>query len=638
MQEISAEDMQWAENALQHLANKDLNAAMEEISSRHVSEELQPIKVHLLGLLSIRMENFAEALNLFKRASDASPMSKIHFEAASYCATKLGMLSDSVFYLKMSGTCPEVSEFETKLLPSWMGTVEDQLARIQERPFLQKAKETLAQQKYPETLQNLQQALNADPFHVESWLVIHEVMQRLDRKFDSVHAVKAALDSGDVKAVPIAQAALTACKLGIAEYKELFSKAFEKQDEFDRNKVELCELEALRGLPYQYDVYKEKKLNYLKALGNAAISDKVVSLVKQVNIGIFSGRLNSGQGVDFFVNFILDMFSFRPVSWLAIQIFSNVDYGDFQTNRLRSYAKDYRPVEQIDPITLSRILSNERIHLLWDLDGLTHTGAPQIHQETTLPHRLVLDEFSDKKMLSLVGGQKYPLEILPLGFPKNFDPASFVVKKGKERKTILLSLNPCELSDKLFDMLEKLKKETPFFDLLLDTRKLGGVSYVEKIEEKFRDRNLGNFITFNEVGEFAEEYITELYGKADYLLTNSNVDALQSIYHGLIHNCNILIYEDGVARLVESSLEQLGLKNRYFDQLCDLGEILRSELMDDDQFVQTLEQQNSMLSEYVSVDQRVQNVQTFVEFIKDRLCETYGEEYMKATFGKGSEA
>ncbi|MTI10570.1 tetratricopeptide repeat protein [Curvivirga aplysinae] len=628
MPQLSIEDIRWAESALQYLAGQDLNAAMEKISAAQVDQELQPIKTHLLGLLSIRMNNFSEALKLFKLASDISPMGKIHFEAASYCATRLGMLSDSVFYLKMSATCPEPTEFEVKLLPEWLGSVEDQLANIQERPFLQKAKETLANEQYTETLQHLQQALNADPFHVESWLVIQKVMKKLDRKYDSVHAVKAALDSGDVNAIAIAEAALVASHLSLPEANELFQKAHQQNTEHgNAYDVELYELEALEAQVNLDDLFIEKKRAYLEKLNGVSASDKIVALENQVNLGVFSGRLNAGQGADFFVNFILDVLSFGRAPWLAVKVFSNSDYDDFQSNRLKTNARDFRHVDMIDPLTLSRIIRNEAIHILWDFDGLRSTGGPQIHQEIMIPYRLTLDETSiSPLMTSLVGEDKFDLDFLPIALPRKFDPSEFEITKDKDRKVILLSVSPSDLTDEILDMFYRIKTELPFFDLLLDTRKLGGVSFVDRIEAKFIEKGLGNFIQFHEVCDRMEAYNEALYSKADYLLTNSRSDGLQAVYNGFLHNCNILVLESGINTLVKSSLVQIGLENRYFDQVSDLENIIRDELESDASFVKTLTIQHEKLIDFVSAERRFENVQAFIGFIETSLSEIYNKD------------
>ncbi len=634
------ENLQWVNSALSALERNDVEAFFTLISKLSISEDMLPFKYHLMGLSAIRMGNFSDALAFFKQASDANPNARIHMEACSFCAAKLGMLSDSMFYMKMSATCDEPSESELLLLPAWLGSAEEQILDIKERPFFKKAQEAYAAGHLNATIENLQQALNADPFNVDSWLLIYKTMLGLNRINDAVQAMKAAIDSStdsdDIDIQTLMESFFFATKLGLKEDAKLFfQRASSIADDSDPF-IDAVKISSLSSLGEDNIGYK-KALNdwVLNYLDNGPNNEVLPFLGKRIRLGVYSSRFNAGYGIDPIVNFLMELASRGDLTWLDIHIYSNAEFMDVATRRLASNVKAFRNVSNIDPYTLSRIMKNDGLHFLWDLDGFEFGGSPVLHNEVAIPYRWINSPSFEKGKHHSVSNvsleNETNLSAGPFALPIDFIPQQDD-KREITRWRIALSMSPVELTDELLGEFAELKRRNPVFKLVLDTKKLGGVSFVDQIEQKFNKYGLQNFIEFIEPYENEDQYLSTLFGNSDYVLIPQNGDDLQVSYYAVMFDCRILTIETTSSFLSSSFLKSFSLDVAIHEDMGGVIDLLVHEFDHVDDYYYKLSDQRDKILNNMSTKSRYEKVDCFADLLKSKICEVYDDEITSLIF------
>lgn len=629
MQSLSEKNIHWIETILDALDKSDIAAVMSNMSEYTVIAELLPYKIHLMGLAAVRIGNYSEALSFFKQASDARPEAQVHFEACGICAAKLGMLSDSLYYMKLSSTCEIASDFDQKLLPDWMGKVEDQVANIEERPFYLEAQNSFAAGSFQKTLEHLQQALNADPFNVDSWLLIYETMLNLDRKFDAIQAVKAAIDSGNVPTSVLMECAYYAAQLGLDEdVQNLVSLADQQQThiEFDLDKLNL--LAQKKETHEEYLTFRDNWIS------SNILEDKVAAelpyLGKKVRLGIFSSRLELNGGTDPIVNFLLDICDGDSLPWLNLYIYSNTKFMDVNTRRLASVASEFRTVDDVDFLTLSRIMKNDGLHFLWDLDGIDKGGKPQIHKEFSIPFRWVgsMNENSGYNFMCLNQTNYDLLSCVPFSLPNTFRYQDPQTAKAINVKRFAIPFFPNQFSAKFFDLFKTLRKKYPNFTLVLDTKRIGGVSNVDNIEQLFTRNELQNFIEFIEPYESATDYHDALFGRSDYIVVPEGADELQLSYLGVINNCRILAFPNDIGSQNYNSIGNL-LPKRMTEglQVSKLMDFIIEEFEDDALYFERCHDQFNFVTEFNLAENRSKRIDRFGTLLKEKLKTLYGDDF-----------
>lgn len=322
----------------------------------------------VLGLTAMILGDTPKAIQLLTKGHERAPHLREFCDALSVLSSRMGNLSDSVYYAKL-GIVAESSELLEKMMPSQFLEVEDQLLNI-----------GIAQ------------------YSVEGWISFHE------RRYDS--AVELArkqidLDGGNSDTFMLLGRAHG--ELGnYADAIDAALKSAEKDPDNEEVRIFLADLlEATGRVPEAIDVYRAilQRNPASLAARNQLLSALIQSGITdwdgiRASLGELCGILKSGvpakgarpglssvppririaylvneQAISKFSGILGTALADRTETEFRTVVYQQYSQPFAGTDRLRRLSDDWRATYNIDDETLALIIANDEIHVLIDMCG-----------------------------------------------------------------------------------------------------------------------------------------------------------------------------------------------------------------------------------------------------------------------------
>ena len=145
--------------------------------------------LHLAGLVSLRANEIGKAVNAFEAAHQLKPTINEPIEILAILYAKLGRLTDSLYYGKLSVAAQDRFPV-TGLIPEWLGTFEQSFFNMQDRPLLAQAEQAMAAGNYGEAIRCYRQASEIDAGSVETWRGLALACRLAGQPFDALTALR----------------------------------------------------------------------------------------------------------------------------------------------------------------------------------------------------------------------------------------------------------------------------------------------------------------------------------------------------------------------------------------------------------------------------------------------------------------
>jgi len=336
--------------------------------------------VHVLGLAAIQMNELLRAEELFRIAHDAKPAVMEHAEALAIVSAKLGRLNDALFFGKLSVSLPGRAALQA-LIPKWLGTFEEAMLGMDRRNAVDEARVLFDQGRFSDALEKYRQGIEAGSANAAGWRGARDSLLRLGKPFDALLASQALSSIGKADASDMSIVGTILTRIGrFEEGQACHVNALEDLSADPAVRSAMIRDLALQPDP---DVEEIKQAERLWEVSFAVDPEDLLPGDSSIcRVGVLSGRLRSGQGVEM----IWPILAHAPKDTVEVHVYSNNPVDDTLARRVRGAVANWTDIRGIDDKTAARIVRNDCLDLLLDLDGLGADGRPGVVAARPAPY------------------------------------------------------------------------------------------------------------------------------------------------------------------------------------------------------------------------------------------------------------
>lgn len=350
--------------------------ALDAVDRVRAREGATPLVRHLIALCICRMGRVVPAIHILRTAHDDAPQAFEHVEVLAALLTVAGKRSEGVYFAKLATALkPAYPDYE--LVPSWLITFNAALLVAADNPIVENGHVLIADGALDKAADNFVDAIDLDKNNIAAWEGLVEVNRLRNRPGDSLRAAEAlcALKEEDPKAFRT----LAQCQVGIGDVASGWGTVNEC---LSLSGPDTAMAQALPGL-VRYDPSTDASL--MKNLsdawnGLADIQPEDINVTPRPNedarfrVGILSGCIQAGSEKAAVLATIDECIGRAS----ELYYYTNSDKEDAVSRRFRRSAARWREISRVDDETVARIIRNDEVQVLIDLDGYDWTGRPGV--------------------------------------------------------------------------------------------------------------------------------------------------------------------------------------------------------------------------------------------------------------------
>ena len=562
--------------ALDSLESEEPEAAVDATGEALSLSPGEAEAVHVLGLAAVRMDELLRAEELFRIAHDSKPAVMEHAEALAIVSAKLGRLNDALFFGKLSVSLPNRAVLQG-LIPEWLGTFEDAVLAMDRRDAVDEARNLYEQGRFSDALGKYRDGIEAGSSNVEGWRGARDSLLRLGKPFDALLASQALSSIGKAEAADMSVVGTILTRIGRFE------------------EGQACHVNALEGLPsdpavrsamirdlaVQPDpaVEEIKQSERLWEISFAAEQEAVTEPDPSVfRLGVLSGRLRSGQGMEM----IWPILAHAPKGAFELFVYSNNPADDTLARRIRGAVANWTDIRGIDDRTAARIIRNDGLSALLDLDGHETDGRPGVVAARPAP--LVLNWFGEADAQSglydgfitaagVTGRAGHMARAVPCFSPS---PDTIVMPSRQLPPSapfrIGLCAAPRKYSEALLKALAGLCDGDDRVRIVVEPNALGGVPGADDLEPRVQEHGFLDRLDYSPLTDNPVIAVDGFADAVDLVLEPGPDQDATLIWEMLSRSCPVMVTGAGPAKnkMAGSILSGLGLQDLVFETLQEL--------------------------------------------------------------------
>lgn len=559
--------------ALASLQAEDTHAAVEFTGEAIKHAPGYACAIHVLGLAAMRMQQVLRADELFRIAHDAAPDVREHCEALAIVSARLGRLNDALFYGKLSPSLPRVAEMNG-LLPAWLGTYEEAMRSMDRSDKVDTGLRLFREGRYSEAAEAFRSGVETKSTDDRGWRGLRDCLVQLGQPYEALLASQALGSIRKASFTDMSAVAGIMTTIGrVEDAQACHIKAVQElpHDPAVRSAL-IRDLYVSPHIPFD-DIRKSERLWEISFQPKRETPIPRTEPVEQgiLRIGLLSGRIAGMQGVEVFWPALVA----HGDKAVQTHVYSNNVYDDALARKVRGEVADWIEIHQVDDATVARIIKNDRIDVLIDLDGHGRTGhaaTGRLGVAGARPAPLVLSWFGiadpdatihdgtiDGDGILLNDGTR--LSCSPFCFAADVSVAP--VRKAMPWMPVRagISCPPRKMTDDFVAMLARLCAERPTLRIVLDPVALGGAPGLDEVEPRLDKAGILDRLDYSAPADNAAKNIDNFTGAVDFILDPGPDGDLHLAWETITTTCPTLVRGSGVPANFTASalLRQLGL-------------------------------------------------------------------------------
>lgn len=492
---------------------------------------------HMMGLIALRMGEMPKALELFRKAHQMSPDLMEHAEALSILYARTGRISDSLYFGKLS-TVLTPSAYKDALLPEWLGTFEASFAEAEDSPYFERGMKALHQGQLRQALSDFQHEAELNPKRGDAWRMLAKVLRLQKRPVEEVLILRGLEDAGNMQAWDFARIGHA---LNVVSRCDDAKAAYEAAREMAGHDADI---EALRvaDLYMRPDIgieeIQDQERSWGRLFNSQTDPDRKPGQLSsgadgRISVGLFSSRFRLGEGLDYVWPLLLH----PKYGRLRISCYSYNEYDDAMTRRIAGCVTDFQDFRDVNEPTAARIIQNDGIQVLIDLDsvyGLHHSAlvlgrpAPVVLRYNgiadtvqALGYDAVFGGGSSydgsSKNTCLVNGGFFC-------FPEGGDDAQQTMPPSERMMRVGWMPSLTAISDYSLKILKEITTRRPDITIVIHTSSIGGAHGANEIQSRLTQFGLRPFVEFSEVVDDHTAARETLFRNIDIVLDMADAD------------------------------------------------------------------------------------------------------------------
>ncbi len=524
--------------------------------------------IHVLGLSAMRMDSALRAEELFRIAHDAAPDVREHCEALAIVSAKLARLNDALFYGKLSPSLPHAATIPG-LLPAWLGSFEDAMRGMDRSDKVDAGLNLMREGRYVEAAVEFRAGVETKSSDDRGWRGLRHCLVQMGQPYEALLASQALSSIRKASFEDMSAVAQILTIIGsFDEAQSCHIKAVQELPGSPSVRSALIrDLYVLPGLDPE-DIRKSERLWEISFKPDRERplprSEPVAGGV--LRIGLLGGRLRGLQGLEAF----WPAFTVHGKPDVSVHVYSNNVWDDALTRKIRGSVADWTDIGEVDDATVARIVRNDRIDVLIDLDG--HGATGRMGAVGAKPAPVVLSWFGiadadavihegsiDGDGVLLNNGERVACR------PFAFEPDVTVpaVRKALPWMPVRVGISapPRKLNDDFLAMLAQLCGANPTIRLVVNPIAIGGTPGLDVIEPRLEKAGILDRLDYSEPEKNSAKAIDNFIGNVDFVLDPGPDGDLNLTWEAITNSCPILVRTMGVTGNHVSSalLRQIGL-------------------------------------------------------------------------------
>jgi protein O-GlcNAc transferase len=359
------------------LAADDVAAALQLIGAVQAEQPDSALAYHLVGLASLRLNEPGKAVEALEQAHRLAPSAREHAEILSVLYSKLGRITDSLYYKKLVLAATETTGFPD-LAPSWVGSFDQAFFSIEERPLLRDAEKCAATGDYAGAADWFRKESEANPSSAEAWRGLALMHLLSDRPFDGLQAMNR------LRALDWNSTADLALHGELSALAGQFEPAMALHLRAARHNPEDANLawQAVRTIARRPGYPRAALDDALSAWGlrfrppgeRPAPAGAAELAQRHLRLGILSTSWANGGGLDLIIP-VIEQLDRRRV---RLTVYASGLVRSPLARRARARSDQWQDLSDLDDETAGLIIRNDALDLLIDLDGPTRSTRPAL--------------------------------------------------------------------------------------------------------------------------------------------------------------------------------------------------------------------------------------------------------------------
>ena len=480
--------------ALTAIATNDLERGIELAQQVNTLEPNSNVGLHLVGLLSLRLNEPGKAVEAFEAASRIAPDVREHIDALAIVFSRTGRLVDGLFYGKLATAATKDTGIPG-MLPEWLGTFDEAFYKIDDRPLIRQGQRLAAAGDYLGAGEAFRREVDLDPHSVEGWRGFADALYRTGKFDDALVASGALMSLTDRRAEDLSLHGLVLAATG--RFDEALVAGREAEALAPDDAAIAWRTVQAQGRRPNADAASVAALieswgsRFVAAEMRPDRADPAEFTNRRVRLGVMSGHWAHGDGLDLIVPILEQLYR------RAVELFVYADgLVDMPlARRLRARSNVWQDLTNLDAETAGFVVRNDALDVLIDLDDPLVTNHAPLVAQAPAPVVLALHgdlanalaagftgvlgdraayPADDARIIAIEGGLVgQPVDLPPL------DPAA--VRTPGAAITLGTLAPGWQIGDKALAAWRDILTALPGAVLVLDDERLGGAQALARI-------------------------------------------------------------------------------------------------------------------------------------------------------------
>ena len=375
--------------ALEAIAANDVERGIELAQQVNALEPNSNVGLHLVGLLSLRLNEPGKAVEAFEAASRIAPDIREHIEALAILFSRTGRLVDGLFYGKLATAATKDTGIPG-MLPEWLGTFDQAFYTIADRPLIKQGQRLFASGDYAGAAEAFRREVELDSKSIEGWRGFGAALYHARQYDDALVASGALMSVTDARAVDLSIHGLILACTG--RFDEALVAGREAEGLAPENAAIAWRTVQAQGRRPHSDTATFAALaeswgsRFVATEMRPAPADPAEFVTRRVRLGVISGHWAHGDGLDLIVP-VLEQLDRRTVE-LFVYADGLVDAS--LARRLRTRSNVWQDLTDLDSETAGFVVRNDALDVLIDLDDPLVTNHAALIAQSPAPIALAL--------------------------------------------------------------------------------------------------------------------------------------------------------------------------------------------------------------------------------------------------------
>ncbi len=375
--------------ALDAIAANELERGIEFAQRVNALEPNSNIGLHLVGLISLRLNEPGKAIEAFQAASALAPDVREHIDALAIVFSKTGRLVDSLFYGKLAVAATRTTGIPG-MMPDWLGSFDEAFFKIDDRPLVKQGQRLVDAGDYAGACEAFRREIELDSKSVEGWRGFTGALLRARRFDDALVASRALMSLTDRRGEDLALHELVLATNSQFDEALVAGREAESLAPEDPT-VAWCTIQAQGRKP---NADPASLVAMAEGWGSRFLThdirpspaDPAEFAHRRVRVGVMSGHWGHGEGLDLLIP-VFEQLDRRRVE-LFVYADGLVDVP--LARRLRARSNVWQDLSDLDAETAGFMVRNDNLDLLIELDDLFVTNHAATVAQAPAPFVLAL--------------------------------------------------------------------------------------------------------------------------------------------------------------------------------------------------------------------------------------------------------